>query len=145
MVLRAAASKGGPKAGRDDKVELLRRLPWAAEASDDDLRWLARAADGFRRPAGATVARRAVPSRWAYVVVSGTVVAGGEVLGAGSFVVPDDDVLAVSDVEVLAFPRAEEPGLHRRFPVLAPAPVARPRPQCPKAWSRSALVSARSA
>jgi len=135
------ASKGG----RDDKVELLRSLPWAAEAGDDDLRWLARVADGFRRPAGAAVARRAVPSRWAYVVVTGAVAVGDDVLGPGAVVLPDDDVLAVSDAEVLAFPRAEEPGLHRRFPVLAPAPVARPRPQCPKAWSRSALVSARSA
>jgi hypothetical protein len=135
------ASKGG----RDDKVELLRRLPWAAQAGDDDVRWLARVADGFHRPAGAAVARRSVSSRWAYLVVTGTVAAGGELHGPGAFVLPDDDVLAVSDAEVLAFPRTEEPGLHRRFPVLAPSPAARPRPQCPKAWSRSALVSARSA
>jgi hypothetical protein len=129
------ASRGG----RDDKLELLRQLPWAEGAGDDDLRWLARVADGFRRPAGATVARRTSPSRWAYVVLAGTVALGDERHGPGAVVLPDVDVVAVADVEVLAFPRTEEPGLHRRFPSLAaaPVPVARPRSHCPAAWSKA--------
>src|SRR4051812_21755005 len=105
--------------GRDDKVELLRELPWAAGAGDDDLRWLGRVADGFHRSAGATVARAATRSRWAYVVVRGSVTCAGAVLGPGAVVVPDADVVATTDVEVLAFPRTEEPGLHRRFPALS--------------------------
>ena len=129
------------KAGRDDKVELVRALPWAVDVGEDDLRWLARVADGFRRPAGATVARKASPSRWAYVVVTGEI----DAHGPGAVLLPDADLVATTDVEVLAFPRAEEPELHRRFPLVDPAPVPAPRVHCPKAWSRSALVSARSA
>ena len=136
MALSGARSTGG----RDDKVELLRALPWAAGAGEDDLRWLGRVADGFRRPAGTTVARAASPSRWSYVVLAGEV---GE-HGSGAVLLPDTDLVATTDVEVLAFPRTEEPGLHRRFPMLTGSPVA-PRAHCPKAWSRSALLSARSA
>lgn len=126
--------------GRDDKVDALRRLPWAAAASDDDLRWLGRTADGFRTGAGGVVARRAAPSRWSYVVVSGAVTVGDEVVGAGAVVLPDDDLLALDDVEALAFPRTEEPALHRRFPALDRETVGRRRtPQCPSARWRSAI------
>jgi hypothetical protein len=131
--------------GRDDKVEALRGLPWAAGAADEDLRWLARVADGFRRRPGATVARAAAPSRWAYVVVTGDVVVAGEVHGPGAYVLPDADVVALGDVEVLAFPRTEEPGLGRRFPgALAPAAAPR-RPHCPTARLRAVVVAARPA
>src|SRR4051794_25461964 len=116
------ASSGG-RPGRDDKLEALRGLPWAGGATDDDLRWLGRIADSFTRSPGGVVARRTSPSRWSYVVVAGTVSAGAEVLGPGAVVVPDEDVIALTEVEVLAFPRQEEPALRRRFPRLDAAPV----------------------
>jgi hypothetical protein len=90
------------------------------------------------------VARATSPSRWAYVVVTGAVTCAGEEHGPGAVVLPDADVVAVGDVEVLAFPRSEEPALHQRFPGLA-VPPRRARPHCPANWVRSVVVGATSA
>jgi hypothetical protein len=136
----------GDRRGRDDKVEALRGLPWAAAAGDDDLRWLGRVADSFTKRAGAVVARQVTPSRWSYLVVSGAVAVGDDVLGVGAVVLPDLDIVAVGDVEVLAFPRQEEPALQRRFPALEAAPVEPRRvPQCPIARAKSAIGMASTA
>jgi hypothetical protein len=92
-------------------------------------------------------------------VVSGTVAVGEGVHGPGAVVLPEADVVVLADAVVLAFPRAEEPALQRRFPELAPEEVRAPaparvphcpvaaclRPQLPKARASSALETARSA
>ena len=116
---------------RDDKRDGLASQPWAAGATADDVRWLAATADEVRLRAGVVVARRMTPGRWTFVVVDGTVAAGTRATGPGGCATSrHDDLVAVTDVELLSLPRRDEPELLRRFPALvaeeAPAPAETP-------------------
>src|SRR4051794_18371508 len=110
--------------GRDEKLELLGRCPWAAGASARDLRWLGSVVDELRLPAGATVAGAAEVGRWTYYVASGALAVGepASVAPAGSFVVtPAVGVVVLDEAELLVLPVADGPAIVARFPRLAEA------------------------
>ena len=59
--------------GRNDKVELLKRVPLFADCSRGELEQIAQIADEIDFPAGKTLIRQGSPGKQFFVVIEGTV------------------------------------------------------------------------